>query len=152
MSDEVTFKFEGMDELYETFDRLAKSLPPEQVEPILKQGGKVLQAAAKANAPQGETGNLKKGIVVKYLRQIGDNPKAVIIKSEAQHDHLVEFGHINWRGGARKKGEGHQIGGKGTLTVTPAHPFFRPAIDTYKEPVIQGIVTELEKKVDEGMK
>jgi HK97 gp10 family phage protein len=141
MSDEVTLQFDGMKELYETFNNLAKSLPPERVEPVLKQGAQVLQAAAKANAPRGETGNLIKGIVVKQLPALGNNPKSAIVKSTAQHDHLVEYGTKPRR----------QKNGRFTGSMQ-ANPFFRPAIDTYKEPVIQAIVNDLSGKIDEAMK
>jgi HK97 gp10 family phage protein len=154
MSDEVTLSVEGIKELQADLNNLVKQMSSEQVEDALLVGAMTLQQAVKQAAPVGPSGNLKSHIQVKQLPKLGDNPKSAIVKSTAKHDHLVEFGHINWRGGVRKEGEGHQIGGgdKGTKLFTPAHPFFRPAIDVNKEGVLRQIVEDLGKTIDEVLK
>jgi HK97 gp10 family phage protein len=133
LTDSFTIEIKGKEEFEKTLRNLIKALPVEQVEPVLLDGAKVILQAGKPKTPRGPTGNLRGAWVAKLLKSVGNWPRSAMVainRKKAPHAHLVEFGHINWRGGIRKKGEGHQIGGKkGTLVYTPAHPFFRPAVD-----------------------
>lgn len=149
---EITLSLEGLSELYATFNELIKSMDDDVVEPILMTGAKTFQQAAKSNAPVGPTGNLKKGIKTSFLPSLWGNPRSAMCKSSAPHDHLLEYGHINWRGGIRKDGQGHQIGGNGTMTFTPAHPWFRPAVDSKKPEVYSQVIADLGKNIDNAIK
>lgn len=114
----------GKDEFSRTLLELAKSLPNEKTEPIMMEGAKIVAAAAKANAAQvtkRKTGNLLKGINTKFLRQISNYPRSTAAVSNAPHDHLVEYGTA-----PRRQKNGRYTGSM------PAHPFFRPAVDTNK--------------------
>ena len=119
MSDFITVEIMGKKEFTRTLLELAKSLPNEKTEPIMMEGAKIVAAAAKSAAPQGATGNLKKGIKAKFLRQISNYPRSAAAVSNAPHDHLVEYGTA-----PRRQKNGRYTGSM------PAHPFFRPAVDS----------------------
>jgi HK97 gp10 family phage protein len=127
----------GMENFYKQLAALAKTLSPEVVEPMLMDKGQQLGDAVRDAAPQGITGNLKKGVKVKQMDKRGDNPKSVIVKSSAPHDHLVEFGTSE----RYQKTTGRRTG------VMPRHPFFRPAYDANKARLYKELYNELQKSV-----
>ena len=134
MADYVTVKMEGLDELTKALEKLAKGLHPDDVEPILNQGAKIIAEAMRGKVPV-KTGALKKSIKTKKLKRLGAQPApsiAAIDRKKAPHAHLVEFGH-------------------GGPQPAPPHPFFRPAVDenenrVYKH-VEDGIKTLVEKAI-----
>lgn len=140
MSNEVTVSIEGIPELQKTLNEMVKVLGPERVEPVLLKGAKTIQGSVKEKAPKGKTGNLIKDIKVKQLPKIGDSPKSAIVKSTSPADHLVEFGTK-----PRRQKNGRYTGSM------PAKPFFRPAVDANKEPVLRQIAEDLKAQVDEVM-
>jgi len=127
---DFTVEIIGKEEFHRTLLALAKSLPNEKTEPVMMEGAKIIAAAAKANAPKGPTGNLKKGIKAKFLRQISNFPRSAAAVSNAPHDHLVEYGTAP----RRQKTTGRYTGSM------PAHPFFRPAVDANKGRVYRQII------------
>ena len=137
MSDEVTVEVEGLPELLTQLNDLVKHLNPSEVEPILMDRGKELYQAVKDKAPV-KSGNLKRNIKIKQLDRIGSNPKSVLVRSYAKHSQIVEFGTK-----PRRQKNGRYTGSM------PATPFFRPAVDSRKERVIEEIVQDLENKIDE---
>lgn len=144
--DEVTLSVEGLPELYAQFNELIKSMEPEKVEPILMDGAKSFQTALQAVAPE-VTGTFKKSIKARYMQTRWPGvPRSVIVSSKDPVLHLLEFGHVNWRGGIRKKGEGHAISG-----FTPAHPFFRPVVDSNREGVMNQVVDDLKSAIDQAV-
>ncbi len=140
MAQEVAVSIEGIDELNETLDKVIKSVGPDVVEPLFMEGAKTIQAAVKAAAPKGPTGNLKKGIKVKHLEKIGNNPRSAMVKSTAPHDHLVEFGTK-----PRRTKKGKYTG------AMSANPFFRPAVDATLPGVINQITNQLKQKIDQAV-
>jgi HK97 gp10 family phage protein len=127
----------GLDNFYKQLSALAKTLSPEVVEPMLMDKGEKLGDAVRDVAPQGPTGNLKKGVKVKQMDKRGDNPKSVIVKSTSPHDHLVEYGTSE----RYQKTTGRYTG------VMPRHPFFRPAVDANKSKLYQELFDEFQKSV-----
>ena len=132
----------GQTEFAATLLALAKCLPNEKVQPVLMEGAKIIAADAKRRAPKGPTGNLKKGIKAKFLRQIGAYPRSAAVVSNAPHDHLVEYGTAP---------RTQKTTGRFTGTM-PAHPFFRTAVDTNKGRVQTQIINELGNMIDGAMK
>jgi hypothetical protein len=53
----------------------------------------------------------------------------------------IEFGHVLWRGGVRRKGQGHQIG------EVNRRPFFRPAVDVERKPTEARIEAGIKKLI-----
>ncbi len=151
MADMFTVEVLGADAFREILLELAKSLPNEAVEPVLMEGAKIVASAAKINAPQGETGNLKKGIKTKFLRQISNYPRSAAAVSNARHAYLVEYGSP----GRFKKRTGKDVIHPRKMGASsgpmPAHPFFRPAVDTNLARVQDLVITKLcdliEKKI-----
>ncbi len=143
----------GFEEAQANIEKCIQSLSPEEVEPVLLEGAQIIADAARSKAPQGKTGNLKASIESKLLPRRPGSVAAIAAVNyrKGPHAHLVEFGHINWRGGNRRKGKGLQIGNrKGKSYFTPAHPFMRPAWDENIDKVSEGIITDLKNKVEEA--
>jgi len=132
---DINIEIQGKEEFEKTLLTLAKALPNDKVEPVMMEGAKVVAAAAKARAPQGPTGNLKKGVKAKYLRQISNYPRsaaAAVDRKIARHAHIIEYGTK-----PRYQKSGRYTG------IGPAKPFFRPAVDTNREPVYRKVRDKL---------
>ncbi len=137
---EVTWELQGMEQLNRNLEKVIKSLSPEEIEPILLASAKQVADDARSNAPLGPTGNLKRGIVAKTLRRIGNEPAPSIAAIDfriAPHAHLIEFGTV----------ERHQKSGKST-GVSPAHPFFRPAWDKNRGHIEEDIRAKVKAQIE----
>jgi len=135
MAEEVV-KLVGMRELQEQLTELIKAVHPDKVEPILFEGAQTVAEAARAKAPLGPTGRLKRACIAKKMPRRGSNPAvsiAAVNYKVAPHMHLVEFGH----GGPRP---------------APPHPFFRPAWDATKRQVKTKIVEDLRELVQKKVR
>ena len=135
----IDVRIEGIDELNNQLENLAKSLDAEAVEPILLDGATIIADDARQRAPLGPTGNLKRGVVVKTLQRrqssFGAKPEpapsiAAIDYRIAPHAHLVERG-------TSKMG---------------AKPFFRPAVDSNSFRVYQHVMDGLIKIIEGAAK
>jgi HK97 gp10 family phage protein len=121
--DTFTVEIEGKKEFEQTLRNLVQALPNEKVEPVMMEGAKVIADAARSKAPQGPTGNLKRSIKSKFLKQLGNYPRsaaAAVDRKIAPHAHLIEFGTKP----RMQKTTGCYTG------IGPARPFFRPAVDS----------------------
>lgn len=120
---------EGVDRLEARVKQIMLSADDaDKVEPVLLKAADVIADSARSKAPEGPTGNLKRGIRSTLLRRLLGRPAAGagVDYAIAPHAHLVEFGTS-----AR-----HQKSGKYT-GIGPAKPFLRPAIDESKESVME---------------
>jgi len=121
----VQFVLTGEKELKWMLESLPRKMSGPVVRKALREGSKPILAAARAAAPVGDTGNLKKsmspgrGIRIKTYRNSGVT-LAVIGPSWplGAHGHLIEFG--------TKLRETETGASRG---VGPAIPFLRPAFD-----------------------
>jgi len=141
---DINIEIQGKEAFEKTLLALAKALPNEKVEPVMMEGAKVIAAAARAKAPQGPTGNLKKGVKAKFLRQIGNYPRsaaAAVDRKIARHAHIIEYGTK-----PRYQKSGRYTG------IGPAIPFFRPAVDTNKGRIQDEVITKLGNLIDSAMK
>lgn len=95
---------------------------------------------ARRLAPEGKTGNLKRGIVSR-INKVAEHFMGVgaayvgVDYHIAPHAHLVEFGHFigfsnNW---------------------VPANPFMRPAIDAKQAEAAKIIDADLQQRIDKRM-
>ncbi len=100
---------EGEEELVRKLRKLGDSVRGRQIERLFLRAAKVIRNAARENAPQGPTGNLKAGIIAKVLargtRKVGLAMAGINFR-RAPHAHLLEFG---------------------TVKMSP-RPFFRTAV------------------------
>ena len=141
---DINIEIQGKEAFEKTLLALAKSLPNDKVEPVMMEGAKVIAAAAKAKAPQGPTGKLKKAVKAKFLRQIGNYPRsaaAAVDRKIAPHAYIIEYG-------TKPR---HQKSGRYT-GIGPAIPFFRPAVDTNKGRIQEEVITKLGNLIDSAMK
>ncbi len=141
---DINIEVQGKEEFEKILLALAKALPNDKVEPVMMEGAKVIAAAAKAKAPQGHTGNLKKGVKAKFLRQIGNYPRsaaAAVDRKIAPHAYIIEYGTK-----PRYQKSGRYTG------IGPAIPFFRPAVDTNKGRIQEEVITKLSNLIDSAMK
>ncbi len=145
MADSMDIEIQGIEELEKQMESLIKAVHPDKVEPVLLDAAKVVAKDAKARAPKGKTGNLRKGIVAKKTKRRGGMTAALGLSAgeaapaitaidfrKAPHAHLVEYGH-------------------GGPHPAPAHPFFRPAWDANREKVTRQIIEDINNLIDKGL-
>lgn len=136
MTDTFTVEIQGKAEFEKTLRELAKALPNDKVEPIMLAGAKIIAQDARRRAPVGLTGNLKKAIITKLLRKIGNWPRSAIAavnRKKAPHAHIIEFGTSR----RYQKTTGRYTG------IGPAKPFFRPAVDVNVQRIYKDIREKL---------
>ena len=141
---DINIEIQGKEAFEKTLLALAKALPNDKVEPVMLEGAKVVAAAARAKAPQGPTGKLKKAVKAKMLRQIGNYPRsaaAAVDRKIAPHAYIIEYGTK-----PRYQKSGRYTG------IGPAIPFFRPAVDTNKGRIQDEVITKLGNLIDSAMK
>jgi hypothetical protein len=132
MADSFTVEIQGKAEFEATLRELVKALPDDKVEPIMLEGATVIAQDVKRRA----IGNIKKAVVARLLKKIGKWPRsamAAINNKKAPEAHLIEFGTSR----RYQKTTGRYTG------IGPAKPFFRPAVDTNREPVYRTIRDKL---------
>lgn len=103
----VTVRITGCEEINRRLLELDRKLQRKLITKSLRAGAKVVLLVAKANAPVGKTGNLKKSIKIRAARA-KDGTKRVIVgvgkkwfTGEAWYGGPLEFG---WKSGPRFKG------------------------------------------------
>lgn len=112
-----------------------------EVDKIVRKYAKEIVKRAKANAPVGKTGNLKKSIRAKYFVK-NHGPSATVFPRgrKGAHRHLVEYG-TNPR---TVKNYFGQKGVSRSVGRMPAKPFMRPA----HESVVGRYLADMKKVVD----
>jgi len=132
-------RIEGVGDVEKQLQDLMKKLGADKVEPVLLNAAKDLAKEMKSNLARvtdEKTGNLKKAIGAKKLKRYLDNPAAGAgIKygyKGGNHAHLIEYG----------TAERFHKSGKSVGAIQP-RPFVRPAWDTNKDRIINGIIEEL---------
>lgn len=138
---EKIVEIEGLQELLQQLSKIA-NIDPKEVQDVLLGGAKIFRDEVQANAPVGETGNLKKSFKAKrgdrsryYAMAFVANDRKI-----APHTHLVEEGHQQVKGGKLSKG-GRVVG------KVKAHPFFWPAIRAKEAEVENFILNGLDNLV-----
>ena len=120
---------EGEEELIRKLVKLGDAVKGTQPERLFLRAAKVIRNKARENAPEGPTGNLKRGIVARTLDRRGRKvapAMAGINFKRAPHANWLEFG---------------------TVKMGP-RPFFRPAvIETQKR--VNSIITKGFKRIIE---
>lgn len=131
-------RLDGLQEVLANLDGVAKKVRKKAVRTGVAKAGRLLARAAKANSPQGGTGQLKRSIGSKVktypsgvvVAIVGPRKGFAVVDAKGKkHDpaniaHLVEFGHAGPH-------------------PAPAHPFLRPAFDTSKGACLQAIADEI---------
>jgi HK97 gp10 family phage protein len=129
----AVIKITGVDELIKELKKMEdRSSDYFKVQAATYEAAKVIEEAVRARAPQGPTGNLKRGIKTVKLPQKGTLPPASIAKvdySIAPHAHLLEYGTVRMD----KK------------------PFFRPAVDEVKGQAMNTLKSEMTKVIKKAV-
>lgn len=146
-----------------------RQLPAEIGEAPLRSaavaGGRILRDEAAARAPEGETGNLKRALYLKFIEERSSATRKVYYVSirrgtkgngskrdandVAYYGHMVEFGH--WYVPPRPKGvrwKAHRAQHIGKKWV-PAKPFLRPAFEARRRDVIDAMRERLKQRLME---
>jgi HK97 gp10 family phage protein len=127
----ITGKFDikGFEEINQNLSQLTSRDAKAQYKAAVRQGAKLIRDVARAKAPKGRTGNLRKGIVHKS-RKGSRNELLFSIgwkKPEASHGMLIEFGHdVYARGPQGQTARGEKKPVEGTKRAR-AIPHLRPA-------------------------
>lgn len=162
MAESISLHIDGMNELAEQIREITKSMNPDDVEPILLQGATFIADDARRRAPQGPTGNLKRGIYAKTLKRrlssfAHQEPAPAVATTNykiSPHAHLVEYG-TDVRKPKKKKVLYNKKTGQffGVETAAmPARPYFRPAIDSQWSRVEAHVMQGLGTLIDEAVK
>lgn len=118
-------------------------------------GAQIISNAARQNAPQGPSGDLKRSCVAKLLPRKFKSSSisiAAVDSKIAPHARLVEFGTAERYPKKKKAMFDKRTGifyGKKTVAI-PAHPFFRPAWDMHKEEALNLIEEGLNNLIMAG--
>ena len=149
MVDGISISVQGIEELKAEMRKLAQSVPPEKVEPLLIEGAQTIRDTAKLAAPGGPTGNLKKSLIAKFLPSSSfGQPRTALAgfdRRKAPHAWLVEFGSP---GRYAKKGK-HPGKYSGPM---PANPVMRNAWDSTKDWVLSRIIHGLDLLIGDSVK
>lgn len=129
-------RFEGISEI---MDRLDKVANPEKYRQAIGQACAVVEAAAKQNAPKGDTGELRRSITSEVV--IDGNSIAGVVYTPLEYAPYVELGTgLFAEEGGRldvpwcyqdDKGEWHTTSGQ------HPHPFLRPALLENREKIVR---------------
>ncbi len=119
----------------------------------------LIAARARELAPEGPTGNLKRGIVArvdKTARTLGIGAATVGANYKiAPHAHLVEYGTSGRRFPKKKDKLVFYIDGEkfvlDSVAPMPAHPFMRPAIEQLTPEIGPLIDADLQNRIDSKM-
>lgn len=145
MADGITMRLEGAMELQRRLSTLPAKVEKKVVRRSLRVGAKMFQRQAKANAPVGETGDLKRALAVRAGRRRRGSASVRVIFNTKKYP-LVSY----TRGGKRyfypaaveygwKKPDG---------TRHPAQPYFRPAFETEKHRALNATMREMRNGVE----
>jgi len=122
-----TFKVTGMEKMDAVIEKVRNSVGKDNVNDVALKQAEVIRDKIEENAPAGKTQNLKRSPVAKKLDNV---VIAAIDRKIAPHAHLVEFG----------------------TSRAPAHPFFRPAIDSCREKVADGLKDGIKDLIEKATK
>ena len=142
----ITAKLEGLAELNKTIVKLRENLSKEKVAEVLDPPAEMLKNDMQTNVNV-VTNKLRDGIKkLVYSDYSGAVALVVIDYKKAPHAHLVEYGHVNWKGGKRAEGEGYEVKGP-----TQPHSFFRKTWDEDRAIIERDIVSGLTNLANEAI-
>ncbi|NIF80140.1 hypothetical protein F3J20_22560 [Paraburkholderia sp. Cy-641] len=152
---------------FSEFAAMLRGLPAQLGEGPLRSaavaGGTILRDEAAARAPEGETGNLKRALYLKFIEEKSSDTRKVYYVSirqgqkpkkgedgpnnAAYYGHMVEFGH--WYVPPKPKGvrwKTHRAQHIGKKWVS-AKPFLRPSFEARRLDVIEAMRERLKERL-----
>lgn len=117
-------KIEGIDELIATLAQLTPEIQNKSGRSAMRRVSLEMSADLKANAPVGETGNLKNAVMQRASVHLMSGAIVAFAKVKygadaGPHAHLVELGHALVKG---------KYLGRKTIGFVEAHPFMKPTL------------------------
>lgn len=157
----VRIQIKQLKELQAALKRGESALDPKAVSRLIADALNLIREGALKNLLmnfQMRTGNLAKSLITRITQSNSSTHFGAWTKAGgkqiAPHAHLLEYGHVMWRGGRRSQGRGHQIGGARGGVVkrsrVEGRPFFRPAVDENRREVRKRIRVGLQKLLAES--
>jgi len=138
-------EIKGEQEFYDALDKLARSVKPAKIEPILNRAAQIISRASRKQVPIGLTKNLRKAIKTKKLKRFMSSPApsiSAIDRKKAPHAYLVH------------EGTGERIGKRGYppyrgkhFGKMPSQPFHKKAWDENKARVLAYVSAEIAKLI-----
>lgn len=122
----ISIQLKGTQAVIKRMSAVAKSMGVQDIdlENLIHEAAKVIAKQAKANAPQGPTGNLKRAVIAKKYRTKRRHEPAAFAGMDyriAPHARLIEFG----------------------TKFMSARPYFKPAVEATKG--------QVERMIKQGM-
>lgn len=139
MPDAITVKVAGLREIEQRLLLLPQKLARRHLAKAVGRGGRVLRDLARAKAPVGETGELRKNIIARVRANLKQNKVTATV-------------------GVRYRGAGTQDPGVYAMFQefgtehAPAQPFLRPALDEGAQPAIAATVETLREGLEDSAK
>ena len=127
----LSIKIEGAARLLSQLDKVGKSLNSKGMEQNFLKKAQEIASDAERRAPV-LTGLLKSSMVARLMDKRGNNPRvavAAVDRKKAPHAHLVEFG----------------------TSRAPAHPYFRPAVESKMGSMAKSLKEDLKKGVESSV-
>jgi HK97 gp10 family phage protein len=132
-------EFSGMAALIRGLQNLPAQVQQE-AEGVVQATASLMAAEVRRDYPQGETGNLRKGVVIKHEQGVNGRVRAQV-RSVAKHAHLYEYGTVQ----RYTKGSGAN---RGTM---PAQPTFVPAAVRNRQRMVEKLADVLRRTKVAGM-
>lgn len=150
----VHFRVEGMEELRKSLQRLGK-VPQKHVTSASRKGMNIVLKQAKGNAPVGDTGNLKKGIVLRGEKSRYKGKKVYRIVFDPTMNDVFQkpIKNPGSRGGQGKSTAYYPISQEygyfaGDGNYIPGYRFIHGALVQNVQRVEKTIVDEMKKRID----
>lgn len=148
----ITMKVEGLKEVRAALDELPKATSKNVIKRVLLKQAEPIVRAARAAAPV-RYGHLKRSIIALYRSTGGDAGKSAFAQARAGGASRAEAGQAARAANRGAGGSAEVIIGPGRHPQAifqefgtehhPAHPFLRPAWDSNKDKVLEGIKDDL---------
>ena len=143
MSDFVEVKVKGLDELQRDLNKLAESVSPKELQPILKTEADGFVPKLLPLTPVGPTGNMRRGVQSWTPKITSKHPDAMAragIKYKiAPHVHFIEYGTKD-----RYNKAGAYRG------YSPARPFIMPLAEKELPGMLQRIIDAIWQKIEKN--
>ena len=138
MPDTVTCKIEGLENVSQRLEELAKGKATEAIRTALRAGGDVIQSAVAERTPV-QSGLLLENITSTEVESAKAQQGAVVIGFGKQGyiARFVEFGHIV--ANVKREGKLHHV---------PANPFMRQAMDTCHDAAVEAFAAALKQAIE----
>lgn len=145
-------KIQGLKELNKQLGQLAADLRPKVLKSAVRAAFKPVLASAQEKVPV-DTGELRAGIVIATAQK--DTTVAAgltIVNNSAALKQgrmaAAAFGQAQGRGDPARRWHLTELGTRNQA----AQPFLRPAIDENQDTVVEGLKTELDKRIKKAVK